>query len=126
MDQVYAMLMTEQKRLKERKAHLDTLQTALPTLSRELTEIRKENDRLRYEVSIAVEDEVRKTINSQRLGIELSLFGETHQNNQLGSTIGNQQPLRQNPSSLNKTSSSNKSYDMPRQMIGNNDNAINS
>lgn len=26
MDQVYAMLMTEQKRLKERKANLDTLQ----------------------------------------------------------------------------------------------------
>ena len=64
MDQVYAMLMTEQKRLKERKLHLDTLRASLPRLTQELAEIRRENDRLRHEVSMAVEDEVHKVINN--------------------------------------------------------------
>jgi len=35
----------------------------VPQLSAELGEIRRENERLKYEVSIAVEDEVFKVLN---------------------------------------------------------------
>ena len=71
----------------------------MPQLTRELTEIRKENDRLRYEVSIAVEDEVRKVIDGKRVGLEFSL-GAQHTGNS-----ASQAPLR-----------AAKSYDLPRQM----------
>lgn len=92
MDQVYAMLINEQKRLKQRKTSLDGLQKALPLLSRELTEIKRENDRLRYDVSIAVEEEVRKVLEDKRM-----LATDLHS-----------APLRSN--------NVNRSYDMPRQM----------
>ena len=75
MDSVYAMLMTEQKRLKDRKLHLDNLQTALPRLAQELTEIRKQNDRLRFEVSGAVEDEVHKAIGRATAGVQKDATG---------------------------------------------------
>ena len=64
MDQVYAMLMSEQKRLKERKAAMDHLQGSLPALTKELAAIRSENERLRYEVSVAVEEEVIRVFKS--------------------------------------------------------------
>ena len=72
---------------------MDGLQNALPQLSRELTEIRRENDRLRYEVSIAVEEEVRKVLEGNRL-LDTNLRSA---------------PQRQNDIH-------NRSYDLPRQM----------
>ena len=84
---------------------MDNLQSALPKLTQELSEIRRENDRLRYEVSIAVEEEVRRVISDKRVGIELSLVENTIN-----------QPLRQNTHT--------KSYDMPCQITNQSDNRL--
>ena len=67
-------------------------------MSRELAEIRRENDRLRCEVRMAVEDEVRKYVASHRLGLEVSLGCQS------------QTPLRLN------TTGTTKNEDMPRQI----------
>ena len=99
MDQVYAMLMAEQKRLKERKVNLDTLQSSLPKLTQELSEIRRENDKLRYEVSIAVEEEVLKMFKASSGLLPNNLSSFT-------------QPLRLNSAQQHNV----RAHDMPRQM----------
>lgn len=94
------MLMSEQKRLKERKAHLENLQTSLPRLTAELAAIKRENERLRSEVSNAVEDEVHRAIERQ------------YQTSTRGG-----QPLQINRNSATSRRQSDlASLDMPRQM----------
>ena len=62
MDSVYSMLMTEQKKLKEKKKQLDQIVNEhlnLPAMRQEITAIRAENEQLKKEVRNAVDQEVK-------------------------------------------------------------------
>ena len=62
MDSVYTMLMTEQKKLKDKKKQLDSIVNEhlnLPAMRQEIAAIKAENDHLRNEVRNAVDQEVR-------------------------------------------------------------------
>ena len=71
MDSVYAMLMSEQKKLKEKKRNIDlvfgkTQQSCLPSLKYELGQIKEENQKLRNQVTSAIEEEVRRLVSQNQ------------------------------------------------------------
>ena len=73
MDSVYAMLMSEQKKLKEKKAQLDIIinqQGNLPAMRQELSAIRAENELLKKEVRNAVETEVKNMFQTKYNNID--------------------------------------------------------
>ena len=73
MDSVYAMLMAEQKKLKEKKKQLDLIvsqQVNLPAMRQELCAIRAENEQLKKEVRCAVETEVKNMFQTKYKNVD--------------------------------------------------------